>query len=332
MFKNKATKAWIKAAKANDVSALRLAHGLGNVDAATYGWKALRAAVMAGATDTTKYLIGVGYNLNRVDFWDQTLLCYAIQHGHPDIVKMLLDHGARPNQHKEHLSIAVQKGDHKSVQHLLDAGAYVNIKPSSGKTPLYVACAQNNIEIVDSLLKAGADTNVVYQYTTPLGIALYLKADEQIIKGLIVSGANMNIHENGRDFVKLVERHPVVTMDKIVSYKAETLIQENTLVEKKTVSKAGEMFEKLDDHQLLHTINSQSGLELTTIFNFQIGDILRVQVKDGIKISEDKTKFSELDDVNSLKPMFDKLVALGGNPKKLTPAKGRAAAPPKPQQ
>ena len=144
-------KAWIKAAKNNDLIAMKQAVENG-ADASTHGMKALRAAVKAGAYEATDDLINIGYNLNVVDFWDKTLLSYAIENDHAEIVRLLLSRGANANSHKDHMYKAVKSGNIKTVQYLIDAGVYLE--------------------------------NTCNTYT-PLLLALSLKKDPEIIKLLV---------------------------------------------------------------------------------------------------------------------------------------------------
>ncbi len=57
---------------------------------------------------------------------------------------------------------AVEVGNNiEHVQELLDQGAPVNALSSSGRTPLYTAVCRRNPELIDLLLNAGADVNVL---------------------------------------------------------------------------------------------------------------------------------------------------------------------------
>ena len=70
------------------------------------------------------------------------------------------------------LFFAVSTVDEKAVEMLIDAGANVNVRESSGRTPLMVAVLRANIDyhihrnikvlsnIIKMLMKAGAKTNI----------------------------------------------------------------------------------------------------------------------------------------------------------------------------
>ncbi len=89
-------------------------------------------------------------------------LVKAIAKGHREIVKRLLDAGAKINQQFGMLgslpiSLASGRGDAEIVGYLIAAGANVNTPDLNGRTALMSASQRGNTEIVDLLLKAGAD-------------------------------------------------------------------------------------------------------------------------------------------------------------------------------
>lgn len=62
---------------------------------------------------------------------------------------------------KNALSIAVEKGNFDIVQFLVNTGVDIEIRNTSGETPLLTAARLSNDEIVSYLLKNGADTKVM---------------------------------------------------------------------------------------------------------------------------------------------------------------------------
>lgn len=108
----------------------------------------------AKKNDTAK-LIDLIKNKHRIDATttssDKTALYYAIERGHINCIKILLAHGANPNQ-KYFLSIE-------------------NNRNMGGKLPIiFKAIESNNCDIVKSLLEHGADPNITIPYANWNGI------------------------------------------------------------------------------------------------------------------------------------------------------------------
>ena len=85
--------------------------------------------------------------------------------GKRDVVKLLLDRGADVNVASQNaqkvtpLHGAVNRGDAIITKQLLDRGAHVNPRQERGFTPLFSVAAVGNIELMDLLVKHGADVN-----------------------------------------------------------------------------------------------------------------------------------------------------------------------------
>ncbi|XVF06340.1 hypothetical protein REPUB_Repub06bG0039400 [Reevesia pubescens] len=142
----------------------------------------LRHAARQGHTLTAKYLLDHGANPAipsdlgatalhhaagigvEVDSQSDagTPLVWAAGHGQPDAVKVLLEHHANPNAETEDditpLLSAVAAGSLACLDLLIQAGAKVNVT-AGGATPLHIAADNGSPELINSLLKAGADTN-----------------------------------------------------------------------------------------------------------------------------------------------------------------------------
>lgn len=121
----------------------------------------------------------------RKDNYGRTPLSWAVHRGHRDMVKMLLDHGARVNVKDRSrltaLHIAVT-GQHKDiVSVLLDRGAHLESKTEHGDTPLIRAIQANSREIIQILLEHGARVDGL---PTPPGVAS-LKGPSDLIEGRV---------------------------------------------------------------------------------------------------------------------------------------------------
>lgn len=105
----------------------------------------------------------------------------ASQAGHTDIVRLLLERGARVNameatDGRTALWQASQGGHMETVKLLLENGAKIETRSlRTGATPLFIAAARGHEEVVTLLLNAGANANVKAsageKEDTPLSIA-----------------------------------------------------------------------------------------------------------------------------------------------------------------
>ena len=92
-------------------------------------------------------------------------LILAIKEDHPEVVAALLAHGADPNQTTPQnwsaLHEAAVTGKVEIVKMLLEKGAKPTAREKqNGGTALHIACFQGNLEICEMLIKAGADINL----------------------------------------------------------------------------------------------------------------------------------------------------------------------------
>ncbi len=87
---------------------------------------------------------------------DWTVLMYATDIGHTEVVKLLLEAGAHPNIQDDDslaaLKIAANKGHTEIVRLLLKAGANPNIKNKHGATALMAAADNGHVDVVKELL------------------------------------------------------------------------------------------------------------------------------------------------------------------------------------
>ena len=89
-----------------------------------------------------------------------TLLMYASDYGHEQIVEMLLQRGATVDLQHNHgqsaLSLAANKGREPIVEKLLQRGAAVDLQASNGFTALMYPAIFGHPTTVRRLLQAGA--------------------------------------------------------------------------------------------------------------------------------------------------------------------------------
>eukprot|EP00803_Ostreobium_quekettii_P010814 evm.model.scf_807EXC.3 EVM.evm.TU.scf_807EXC.3 scf_807EXC:18076-22205(+) len=91
-----------------------------------------------------------------------TPLHFAVYHGDTEVVKELVNSGARLDAHctedyRTPLHFACVGGDLKLVRCLLDAGAGVDRSDDFGRTPLYAAVQWGRKDVIRELLRRGAD-------------------------------------------------------------------------------------------------------------------------------------------------------------------------------
>lgn len=112
------------------------------------------------------HLIAEGANINEVDKYGGTLLMTACRWGEIATVKFLMDLGARvdsPRSSKGRTPLIVAcayYGGKEVCAYLIAHGAKVNAQSTDGTTALMLAAQYWKSDIVDLLLKAGADATL----------------------------------------------------------------------------------------------------------------------------------------------------------------------------
>jgi ankyrin repeat protein len=163
-----------------------------------------------GDIESTRTLLGAGADTNlQIPDWGGTALIIAATMGKTDVVQLLLDKGANPNQRDNNsftpLHAAVRDSDYgedavqraaavATIKVLLKAGADPNVRlhqekqtvralnevSFEGATPLALAAEVNNIEAIKLLVEGGADPNIATEKgATPLILSAGGATDEQ---------------------------------------------------------------------------------------------------------------------------------------------------------
>jgi len=147
-----------------------------------------------------EYLISKGADVNEnSNSWQFSPLVLSVQKQRKRVFDLLIqnkkvDINLKNRQGFTALFLAVQiPDDSYYTRELIRAGAKVNLTAKT-VTPLYVACSSGNYESVHSLVKAGANINVVAtvnKSSTPLMRAV-MSGNSKIVKLLLEKGADRN--------------------------------------------------------------------------------------------------------------------------------------------
>jgi ankyrin repeat protein len=135
-----------------------------------YRATALPLAALRGHAEITKLLVAVGFDTSAI-LWRFTALELASKYGHIEVIKVLLD--AKVPATALDLANAVSSGSIPAVS-LLEKGANLHgIAARTGDTALHAAVREKNKEMVEFILKSGANVDMVdYSGNTPLYRAL----------------------------------------------------------------------------------------------------------------------------------------------------------------
>lgn len=162
--------------------------------------QALEPAVHGGSFEIVKYLIDKGANVNFVDpDHGYTALYRAIREDRIDLVRLLVQNGADIHvatvqfSYETPLAAASYK-NLEIVKFLLESGARINDFGKRGTSPLHAAVGAGKADIVDFLLKNGADPTLTSSFDgmTPLHRAC-AKPNAAMVRQLLQAGVHVNI-------------------------------------------------------------------------------------------------------------------------------------------
>src|SRR5262245_6623826 len=90
------------------------------------------------------------------------------------------------------LANAVQQMDRETIRHLLERRTDVNVSKADGVTALHWAAFHDDSDLVDRLLRAGANPRAANRYgVTPLSLAC-TNGNEAMVTRLLDAGADAN--------------------------------------------------------------------------------------------------------------------------------------------
>ena len=155
---------------------------------------AFTAACVAGAADIVELLISAKASVDSTPFRNNIPLLQASQQ--PNVLRMLLNAHAHVDVRGAHgetaLLAAARAGAAASVEILLQAKASVNIMDFDDVTPVRAAVDADNLDIVKSLIAAGAEVDLGYsRMESPLNCLGNGSLD--MMRNLIDAKANVNV-------------------------------------------------------------------------------------------------------------------------------------------
>jgi len=142
------------------------------------GMEPLGFAVFSGDPDLVGRIIDRGADVNGQDnVLDWAPLHVAARGCHPDVARLLIEKGARPDPRDAEgntpLAVAVDSNCEACLKLLADKGADINNKNASGNTPLHMAALRGAKPIVEFLIVRGARPSGRNGYgNTPVQIAV----------------------------------------------------------------------------------------------------------------------------------------------------------------
>lgn len=151
-----------------------------------------------------EYLIKKKINLKSINSNGSTPLHVASKYSSPDTCRLLIEHGAVINSLDKHQTHPFHNACRYNTDKVVDIFINMKIDPNTpakhNSTPLHCAIlnTNNNINIINTLLKIGANPNIKDKHgVTPARLLLKSKIDNpKILKMLIDAGGNINDNVN----------------------------------------------------------------------------------------------------------------------------------------
>ena len=111
---------------------------------------------------------------------------------------LMLRAGAENRFEMTALMFAAMYGHHQCVERLVEAGADVNLRSSTGETALFDAATSGNLRSLEVLTSAGTYLNQINAFGKSAIAAAAGKGHTEVIGALIKAGADVNAHGKDR--------------------------------------------------------------------------------------------------------------------------------------
>ena len=159
-------------------------------------------AVIAGDVEKVEDLLTNGADPNAKGKDSFSLLHFAARHGHAEVAKLLIEHGADVNDRNRYvyttpLHEAAANGHAAVAKLLLEHGARTDVTSYGHETPFDMAVANGHAGIVGLFIEHGADVNTAHRGALgPLQLAAR-NGQSDVARLLLDHGANVNLRHGG---------------------------------------------------------------------------------------------------------------------------------------
>lgn len=167
------------------------------------GYTALHKAVFSGRFDEVKLLIDKGARVDVQDKHELTPLFYAVINNDEKMIKFLVEIGnadVNLGKYNNPLGMAISLGRMELAEYLIDKGADINRQDNIGRTFLHKAAENGNLAAVKFLVEKGARLDVLDKWNdTPLHVAANVKVNKghiEVVDYLVKNGADINLTHN----------------------------------------------------------------------------------------------------------------------------------------
>ncbi|MEP6925170.1 MAG: ankyrin repeat domain-containing protein [Pyrinomonadaceae bacterium] len=167
------------------------------------GITALHAAIENGSVEVVRELLQAGAKPNARTASRRTPLMSLDGDAKPELVQLLLTYGARVNSTDDDkagvlLNAVRNYAEPEVLEMLIQAGAKVDAADKEGKTALIEAASDDNLEAVKVLLGAGADPNL----KNAGGETAFSETGSEEIRQLLIAHGAINENEETEDSEK----------------------------------------------------------------------------------------------------------------------------------